>query len=277
MEKRIVTVFTNDTAVSRETEKRLIRELEAGGFAVTEDFSADSELVVCVGGDGAFLKAIHKCGFPPTPFVGINTGHLGFFQELAPGQLTDFIHHYKEGKYRLQPLSSVQASVQAGGKAAAHVGLNEIVIKGSGSYLIHLDISIGGSFIERFSGDGILVATPAESTAYNYSLGGSIVDPRLRLLQITPIAPMNTTAYRSFTSSLLLPSDLSFGVVPERGQQYTLVISTDGIEYRYEDIVSIDIHFAEQVVNLLRFESYDFWSKVKTKFLDDRTDRSCVL
>ena len=88
-------------------------------------------------------------------------------------------------------------------------------IKGSDSYSIHLNISIGGSFIERFSGDGLLIATPAGSTAYNYSLGGSIVDPRLKILQVTPIAPMNTTAYRSFTSSILLPSDLSLGVVPD--------------------------------------------------------------
>ena len=68
-----------------------------------------------------------------------------------------------------------------------------------------------GVSIEKFSGDGILVATSAGSTAYNYSLGGSIVDPRLKLLQVTPIAPMNTTAYRSFTSSILLPSDLTIG------------------------------------------------------------------
>ena len=62
--------------------------------------------------------------------------------------------------------------------------------------------------------NGLLVSTPAGSTAYNYSLGGSIVDPRLRLLQATPIAPMNTTAYRSFTSSILLPPDLSMEVKP---------------------------------------------------------------
>ena len=54
--------------------------------------------------------------------------------------------------------------------------------------------AVPARFIERFSGDGLLIATPAGSTAYNYSLGGSIVDPRLKLLQVTPIAPMNTTA-----------------------------------------------------------------------------------
>jgi len=150
------------------------------------------------------------------------------------------------------------------------VGLNEIVIKGSGSYSIHLDISIGGSFIQRFSGDGVLVATPAGSTAYNYSLGGAIVDPRLNLLQLTPIAPMNTTAHRSFTSSILLPADLSLSVAPVRRNDYDVRVSVDGIEHNYKSISAINISFAEPIINLIRFESYDFWGKVKNKFLDDR-------
>ena len=74
-----------------------------------------------------------------------------------------------------------------------HIGLNEIVIQGRPSYTVHLHISIDDMPIEKFSGDGILIATPAGSTAYNYSLGGSIVDPRLKLLQVTPIAPVSYT------------------------------------------------------------------------------------
>lgn len=269
---RVISIFTNDTAISRETKRQLVSKLENSGFHTEDFFSEHSELIICVGGDGAFLKAIHKCNFPATPFIGINTGHLGFFQEISPDELDIFIENYKQGKYRLQPLSTVKATVTADGKTIEHVGLNEIVIKSSGSRSIHLNISIGGSFIERFSGDGILVATPAGSTAYNYSLGGSIVDPRLNLLQVTPIAPINTTAYRSFTSSILLPSDLSFGVIPECGREYSFILVTDGIEYRYEKMEWIDINFAKPVINLLRFESYDFWNKVKTKFLDDRVE-----
>ena len=144
--------------------------------------------------------------------------------------------------------------------------LNEVLIKSAHSRSIHLNISIGGSFIERFSGDGILVATSAGSTGYNYSLGGSIVDPRLKLLQVTPIAPMNTTAYRSFTSSILLPSDMTIGIIPE-SENAELCVAVDGIEYKYDNIKEINISMAETFVNLLRFEGYDFWNKVKTKFL----------
>ena len=268
---RIINVFTNGTAVSKKTEAVLTEKFEKNGFTVRGDYSRDSELLVCIGGDGALLQAVHTYQFPSIPIIGVNTGHLGFFQEISPDvpdALDTFIRDYKLGKYRLQPLNTVQATVttQAGGREV-HRGLNEIVVRGSNSYSVHLDISIGESAIEKFSGDGILVATSAGSTAYNYSLGGSIVDPRIKLLQVTPIAPMNTTAYRSFTSSILLPSDLSLGVVPEFVKDNHIFLMNDGIEHTYTNVQEIKIEFSNTIINLLRFESYDFWDKVKTKFL----------
>ena len=275
MNKRLVTVFTNNTKISNETVKLLSQKLEESGFSVSYEFSPESELIMCIGGDGAFLSAVHRCGFPTIPFVGINTGHLGFFQEISPSKIDSFLENYKQGKYHIQRLKTVKAEITTmDGETTSLVGLNEIVIKRIGFHTIHLNISIGGSFIERFSGDGILVATPAGSTAYNYSLGGSIVDPRLTLLQVTPIAPINTTAYRSFTSSLLLPSDLSLGVEPEAEHDRDMVINTDGVENKYNNISHINIYFADTIVNLIRFESYDFWNKVKTKFLDDEANRN---
>ena len=101
-----------------------------------------------------------------------------------------FISDYEKGEYSIQTLNTVLATVtDRRGTQSSHLGLNEIVIKGRHSYSVHLYISIDGVPIEKFSGDGILVATSAGSTAYNYSLGGSIADPRLKLLQVTPRLP----------------------------------------------------------------------------------------
>lgn len=268
MKKRIISIFTNETPVSLETRDLLKKKLEKNGFTVLVDFSNDAELIVCIGGDGAFLQTVHEYNFPFIPIIGINTGHLGFFQEIQPNQLDDFIFNYTQGKHSIQHLSTVKATaITSSGEKIVHRGLNEIIIRGDKSYSIHLNISIGGSFIERFSGDGILVATSAGSTAYNYSLGGSIVDPRLNLLQVTPIAPMNTTAYRSFTSSILLPTNSSLGIIPEYTKNQGVHILVDGFQYSYEKLNSISIGLSKKEVRLLRFETYDFWSKVKSKFL----------
>ncbi|MGN0659454.1 MAG: NAD(+)/NADH kinase [Emergencia sp.] len=263
-----VFIFSNDSETSKRTEKKLKQKMDNSGFELLSSYSPDADLLVCIGGDGTFLEAIHKFDFPTMPIIGINTGHLGFFQEIMPSMLDDFIFNYKQGRYSIQPLSTVRIRISGGGAVHEHVGLNEVVLRGKESYSIHLNISIGGSFIERFSGDGLLIATPAGSTAYNYSLGGSIVDPRLKILQVTPIAPMNTTAYRSFTSSIMLPSDLSLGIVPDTSDESEdICVVYDGYCVSYEDVEEIEVTFSDIQVNLMRFENYDFWTKVKSKFL----------
>lgn len=266
-QQRIINIFGNETTVSRETKKILKRKLEKSGFLVPRVFDPKAELIICVGGDGSFLHTLRKYEFPEIPFIGVNTGHLGFFQELYPDQLDEFIFRYKMGKYEIQSLKTIGAEINTGTEIIKVKGLNEIVIKGDKSITAHLNISIGDSFVERYSGDGILVATPAGSTAYNYALGGSIVDPRLTLLQITPIAPMNTTAYRSFTSSVIVPPDLSINIFPELALENAILVIADGIEYRYSEISHISISFSENMVSLLRLQDYDFWNKVKSKFL----------
>ena len=269
-ENKIINISTNGTAVSMETKDRLTIKLKNKGFNVTDKFDESAALTICIGGDGSLLRTLHAYDFPSTPFIGINTGHLGFFQEISPDELDEFIERYMKGKYEIQHLKTLHAYIQTDEESTAVQkikGLNEIVIKSSKSNTIHLNLSIGNSLIEKFSGDGLLVSTPAGSTAYNYSLGGCIVDPRLDLLQVTPISPMNTTAYHSFTSSIILPSMLSIGVFPEEISSGGKVIVADGFEFHFEKIYGLKIFLSNSKVKLLRFEDYDFWGKVKSKFL----------
>ncbi|MDO4485375.1 MAG: NAD(+)/NADH kinase [Bacillota bacterium] len=267
MTNKIINIFTNETDISLETKSELTKILVDKGYTVTEESRDNADLIICIGGDGAFLETIHSCKFPQSPIIGINTGHLGFFQEISPDCLEQFIKDYENGQYSIQDLSTVEATVTLlDGRSNMHLGLNEIIIKGRQSYAIHFGLSIDGKPLERFSGDGILVATSSGSTAYNYSLGGSIVDPRLDLLQVTPIAPMNTTAYRSFTSSILLPAEISLEIFPEQ-EDNRIFILNDGIETGYSNVKDIKVEVSDTMVHLMRFKNYDFWNKVKTKFL----------
>lgn len=267
MKTGLISIFTNETELSADVEMILKQKLKARGYKVSETYDEEAQLLICIGGDGAFLRTMHRCDFPEIPIVGINTGHLGFFQEVWPEDFESFIDDYERGNYTIQKLGTVMGiAIDRDGNSFTHTGLNEIAITGSKSYSIHFDLSIGGKPIERFSGDGILVATSAGSTAYNYSVGGSIVDPRLNLLQVTPIAPMNTTVFRSFTSSILLPSDLTLGIVPEESEK-VIYITNDGIETGYSNLKEIEVRISDRSVNLVRFSDYDFWNKVKDKFL----------
>ena len=130
--------------------------------------------------------------------------------------------------------------------------------------MVHLDISIGKRFIEKFNGDGVLAASSAGSTAYNYALGGSIVDPDLDLLQLAPMAPLNNTIYRSFTSSLLLPPEQEITITPEDSD---ISVVIDGADSGCRRIKSVIVRLSHKKINIVRLKDYDFWAKVMSKFL----------
>lgn len=266
MNKKVY-IYANNTEVSSKIEKDLRNKLVKSGLRVYETFDEDTELILCIGGDGTLLNLMQDLNFPKTPVVGINTGHLGFFQEVPPEKMDDMIFQYNRGQYSLQSFSTVKGCIATADGEYSYTALNEIAVKGAPTYPVHLNISINDSFIERFSGDGLCVATPAGSTAYNYSLGGSIVDPRLDILQVTPIAPMNSIAYRSFTSSLLLPASDELTILPCTEHDDCLTIVYDGRMEVYEHVKEIKITLSRRKVNMIRFGDLRFWDKAKSKFL----------
>ena len=265
--ERLINIVENGQEGSKKIEELMRRMLHENGFVVSESFDQNAELTICIGGDGSLLNLLANYDFPEMPIIGVNTGHLGFFQELSVHDLGRFVDLYKKEKFSKQQLKAVYADISTPEGSNRTVGLNEIVIKGGSSHLAHLRICIGDTFIEDFCGDGIVISSPAGSTAYNYSLGGSIVDPRLDLLQVTPIAAINSTAYRSFTSSILLPAEISLCVFPNYPKTDELLITADGFEKVYYGITEIRAGFTDKYVTLLRFEDYSFWNTVKNKLL----------
>ena len=266
--KNIKSIYIHDNGneASRGVAQRL-RELLGDAFALTDDYSHGCDLLVCIGGDGTFLRMLRSFDFPSVPIVGIHTGHLGFFQEFLPEELPELVEFLRVGEYSIQEHHILKAEVTpAKGEKQTFRAINDIAVKGSRSTLVHLSMTIGNSFIERFSGDGLLFSTPAGSTAYNYSIGGAIVDPRNDILQISPIAPMNTAVFRSFTSSVLLPSTDHVHVQFDEDFGRSGVVVADGAEHDFGDIQDVCIKYSGDVVRLLRRENYDFWATVKSKF-----------
>ena len=103
VENKKVFIYANDTEMSKKIEATLRTKLVKSGLRVFEEYTEDTELIFCVGGDGTLLHLMHDLDFPKTPVVGINTGHLGFFQEVLPEKIDDFIFAFNQGNYTLQP------------------------------------------------------------------------------------------------------------------------------------------------------------------------------
>ena len=263
-----VFVFCNLKDKSREAHERLIPLLKEFGHEPVDSYSEDVDLLACIGGDGTFLSFVHKCGFPSAPIIGINTGHLGFFQEAIPGNLRETLEYITKGEYQLQNIRPVQARIITRRGEFMRTGLNEIVVRGPYSHASHYEISIDKTKIQDFSGDGILISTPVGSTAYNYSLGGSLVSPDLDVLQITPIAPMSTNAYRCFNSSLILPSNETITVAGTgRCEGGTVLLSFDGRTHEFNGVQRIEITSSDKEIHLIRTSAYDHWGLLSSKLL----------
>ncbi len=267
VDSKIINIISNRNYESRKTAEILSHKLVSNGYKPTLKYDPKAELNICIGGDGAFLRAIHRNAFPDIPFVGINTGHLGFFQELKPKEIDTFIRRYMANDYNTDTLFLVDAKVCTRTKCFYLTGINEIAIKGIKSKVVHLDVLIDNNHLEKYSGDGLIISTPAGSTAYNFSAGGSIVYPSIAMLQITPLAPISSSAYRSLLNSIIVPGESVISIKPEYRYENSILVLNDGMEFRYDDITQIDLTMSDKKIYKLSFNKESYWNNLKTKFL----------
>lgn len=264
---KIINIISNKNYKSKKTSKLLSQKLRDKGFIVPDKYNNNAELNICVGGDGAFLRAVHRNRFPKIPFVGINTGHLGFFQEILPENIDGFIDKYVNKEYIIEEIFLVEAEIKTKSKSFFITGVNEIVIKHIKSKVIHLEVFLDGNHLERFSGDGVIVSTPVGSTAYNFSSGGSIVYPSLKTLQLTPLSPISSKAYRSLPNSTIVPGDIIISIKPEFRYTNSTVLINDGIDLKYNNIQSINLRISDKILYKLNFDKDMYWNNLKSKFL----------
>lgn len=266
MHRKQVNIIYNNDKRSLNTLDALTKKLIAAGFNFSTKFSDDALFNICIGGDGAFLRAVHSTDFSGIPFIGINTGHLGFFQEIDPSELDMLVESLASESYTIEEMDLIEAEIITTSGNFHVLAVNEFAVKGLANKVIHIDVHIDGIMFEKISGDGIIVSSPIGSTAYNYSCGGSIVSPHLKTIQITPIAPITSKAYRSLNNSLIIPDSTPVSVKPEHIDEVILVIA-DGLQFNYDEILEIKFSFSERKLNKLTLREKSFWSNVREKFL----------
>lgn len=264
---KIINIISNKNLKSRKTSEILVKKLKERGFNPSYKYNPNAQLNICIGGDGAFLRAIKINHFPKTPFIGLNTGNLGFFQEIHPEEIDSFITKYIKGDYSFETISLVEATVNTKDKNYKFMAVNEICIKGIESKTVHLNVYIDDNHLQTFAGDGLIISTPAGSTAYNLSTGGSVVYPTLKVLQLTPISAINSQAYRSLLNSSIIPGELIIKLIPTLRHKNSTLILVDGEEFHYKNIKSISLTLSETVITRIILNKNKYWENLKGKFL----------
>lgn len=164
---------------------------EGYGNLKPEEIPEDTECVFCVGGDGTLIRAARDLVETGIPVVGVNRGHIGYLCELDCQTVIPAVDQLMLDNYIVESRMLLSGyCVKKGRKYGENLALNDIVIHRSGLLqIVDFIISVNGEYLNTYSADGIIVATPTGSTAYSMSAGGPIVDPRAELILITPISP----------------------------------------------------------------------------------------
>lgn len=157
-----------------------------------ETFVQSADLIVVIGGDGTFLRTARQFCETDKLIFGVNRGRLGFLTEFSPNEAKAYLAEILKGRYHVKDRSMLEAiHVRDSCESQRIVFLNDAVIsKGAFSRPIQLRLEIDDEFLNIYSGDGLIIATPTGSTAYSLSAGGPIVTPSVEdVYIINPVCP----------------------------------------------------------------------------------------
>ncbi len=180
-----------------------------------------------LGGDGTILRAGQLLLGTDTPIVGLNLGHLGYLTEMTEEDAEEKLLRVIRGDYSCEAHMMLDGELHfADGRTASHAAINEFVLRRSNSAgAASFTVSVNGSYMDSFRGDGILLATPCGSTGYNLSAGGPILNPAADNIVLTPLCNHSILE----RSLVLLGSDLiEIDITPDPFQDFP-TFTTDGL------------------------------------------------
>lgn len=252
---------------SNKIKSQITRYLLGFDLAIDED---EPDIVVSVGGDGTLLHAFHRYvnRLEDTAFVGVHTGHLGFYADWTPEEVEKLVIHLAKTPFQVveYPLLEVNIQLNNEEEEKRYLALNECTVKSSEGSLV-MDVNIKGMYFETFRGDGLCLSTPSGSTAYNKALSGAIIHPSLASIQIAEMASINNRVYRTVGSPLVLPQHHTCMLKPVNDVNFDITI--DHLFIMHKNVKSIRCRVAEEKVRFARFRPFPFWKRVRESFVGE--------
>lgn len=264
-ERGIEAIFESATAALMPSAAALMPASEGRRVAETIELVDSVDMIVVLGGDGTLLSVADSIAGAgkSIPILGVNFGGLGFLTEVTLPELYSSLETVLSGKARVEERLMLASTVQRRRAAfATHVALNDVVVtKTARARMIDLSVSVGDEFVTRVRADGLIVATPTGSTAYNLAAGGPIVQPSVDALILTPIAPHTLT-----NRPIIIPASATVRVQPHMDGRDELFITFDGqAGFQLEEGDEISICRAERTLHLIRPSTRSYFEVLRQK------------
>ena len=221
--------------------------------------------IVVLGGDGAMMGILRALTFPTVPLYGVNHGRVGFLMNprLPAKQLAEVL---VDGPTIEQtfPVLTAQVKLRSGESAVEHA-VNDFVLERASGQTVHLRTYIDGVLLNRYSGDGLVIATPGGSTAYSLAAGGPVVHQSVPGMLITPLYAHRPVQFHSLQFPILLPLSSRIRVEADDLDKRPIRLVADGATL--EGVEAIEIRDSGRPVRLLRPADYGFIDTLVNKII----------
>ena len=225
--------------------------------------SKNPDIVICIGGDGTFLRAIHQYenNLDSSQFVGLHTGTLGFLTDYSCEEFDVFLHDLLNNEPRTEesPLLKITLEYKNGDSKTVY-SFNECRIESS-IRTLNLDLFIDCEYFEHTTGSGLCVSTQAGSTAVNRALQGAVIDSGLNVIQLCEILPIAHRAHHSLRNPYIMKSDRELRV--ECDNLEAAFLYYDYLMEDLKDVCCIHISTSKKRVQFARFRPYSYLKRLK--------------
>ena len=236
---------------------------------IPADIPRDVDCMIVLGGDGTVLQAARETKKLHIPIIGVNLGTLGYMTEIEAANLKESLDRLIAGDYEQESRMMLNGKAYlSDGRTEEGWALNDIVITRSGSLqIIQFNIYVNGQFLNDYKADGMIITTPTGSTGYNLSAGGPLVEPRAKLIVLTPICPHSLNQ----RSIILSPEDVIEIEIPQgrEGRIQTVEASFDGTHViPLETGDRIRIVQSEKITEFIQLNQVSFLEVLHKKMSD---------
>lgn len=229
-------------------------------YDISEEHLTEVDCVIVLGGDGTILRVAKKIVKSKLPILGVNMGHLGYLADVDKSNVFGALDSLCDGEYTTQNRMMLSGKVMRDDEEICCLdALNDIVITRGGSMqILNFEVRVNDKMLKAYRADGVILATPTGSTAYNLSSGGPIVEPGADMTLVTPIAP-HTMLSRSII--LKAEDEIEVTILPPHDLNVEQLIEVyfDGIErVKLEVGDKVVVTKSEMTTTLIRISSASF-------------------
>lgn len=244
--------------------ERILRYLEAhDAEAMVEpvDFN-NADYVISMGGDGTFLRAASKVGNREIPIVGVNMGRLGFLADVLPSEIEGTLDNIFNKRYSIEEHTVIEVETDGAKIEGSPYALNDVaILKRDSASMISVRTYINNDFLVNYQADGLVIATPTGSTAYNLSNGGPIIVPHSSSLCLTPVAP------HSLNIRPIVINDTSVITMDVESRSHSFLVAIDGRSEKMLEGTKITIRKAPFVIKIIKQNNRRYFSSLREKLM----------